>query len=628
MQKNNENSKLFNEFPSVSTSKWKDKIVKDLKGADYDKKLMWNTLEGFKVKPFYRSEDIENLDHLKSFPADFPFVRGNKLLSNDWLIRQDILVQNVEEANKKALDILMKGITSLGYIIKDEDVIGGQEDFNRLFKGVLVDSVAINLLAGQFSPDYITMFANYIHRMGFDPEHIYGSVDFDPIGYFNLHGKFFYVDEKRAFERVQRMIAFAQEKLPKFRVITINGQNFNNAGANIIQDLAFTLSVGNEYLAFLTEAGLKINDITPRMQFNFAVGSNYFLEIAKLRAARYLWSKIVQYYDSGQELAGRMYIHTETSSWNKSVYDPYVNMLRTTTESMSSIIAGTDSHLVKPFDASFTTSGTFSERIARNQQILLKEEAHFNKIVDPAGGSYYIESLTDSMIEHAWKIFLDIEDKGGYLNAFKSGFIQEQIKETVLKRDMNIALRKEMLLGTNQYPNFTETVKNNVSDSIAFPKITPEQDAIAEPLRLYRGAVSFEKMRLKTENSGKRPKVFMFTYGNLAMRRARSQFSSNFFACAGFEVIDNNGFLTVDEGVEAALKAKADVVVVCSSDDEYPNIAPDINQKLNNKAQVVIAGYPKDSIELLQKSGIKHFIHIKSNVLETLKQFQAELGIN
>jgi len=458
------NKKLFDEFSPTSTEKWEEKIKQDLKGADYDKKLIWKTTEGFNVKPYYRSEDLSDLEYLNSFPGEFPYTRSSKKTSNDWLISQDILVNNVEEANKKALDVLIKGVNSLGYIIKDADVIKGQNDFDRLFKGILVDSVSVNLKAGHISPDFITMFSNYIHRMGFDTAHINGSVCFDPIRYFTLHGKFFYLDEERAFDRVKKMIEFAKENLPKFKVLTVNGQNFHNAGASIVQDLAFTLSVGNEYLNILTNKGLDVSDIAPRMQFNFAVGSNYFFEIAKLRAARLLWSKIVQTYSEKSELIAKMFIHTETSLWNKTIYDPYVNMLRTTTESMSAAIAGTDSHRVQPFDSSFATSGAFSERIARNQQNLLKEEAHFDKIVDPAAGSYYIETLTDNIAEKAWELFLEVEEKGGYLKAFKDGFVQENIKQTNQKRDLQIAQRREILLGTNQYPNFNETVKNNVAE--------------------------------------------------------------------------------------------------------------------------------------------------------------------
>ncbi len=235
--------------------------------------------------------------------------------------------------------------------------------------------------------------------------------------------------------------------------------------------------------------------------------------------------------------------------------------------------------------------------------------------------------MTNELAQKAWDLFLNIEEKGGYIAAFKEGYIQDEIEKLANERDMNIAMRKEILLGTNQYPNFDEEISKNINPDKIKTEFVKSDCLIAKPIRVYRGAEAFESLRLKTENSGKKPKVFMFTYGNMAMRKARSQFSSNFFACAGFEVVDNNGFATVEEGINASLEAKANIVVVCSSDQEYAEIVPEIFNKLNEKAIIVVAGYPKEIIDQLKEKGVKHFIHIKSNVLETLKSFQTELGL-
>jgi methylmalonyl-CoA mutase len=291
---------------------------------------------------------------------------------------------------------------------------------------------------------------------------------------------------------------------------------------------------------------------------------------------------------------------------------------------MSATIAGVDSLSVTPFNAAYESSTVFSDRIARNTQILLKEESYFDKIADPSGGSYYIENLTHSLAEHAWKLFQDIEAKGGYVEAFKAGFIQDQVTESANKRNMNIATRREILLGTNQYPNALEKVEANIKEKCCTS--TKRDDAIAEPIKIFRGAEQMETLRLKTERAKETPKVFLLTIGDLTMRKARAGFASGFFACAGFDVIDNLGFKSVEEGVKAAMDQKASIVVVCSSDDEYTEAAPAVLEQLGDKAITVVAGYPK-SIEELKAKGLKHFIHVKSNLIETLQGFQAELGI-
>jgi methylmalonyl-CoA mutase len=327
-----------------------------------------------------------------------------------------------------------------------------------------------------------------------------------------------------------------------------------------------------------------------------------------------------------------MKIHAITSAWNQTIYDAYVNMLRGTTEAMSATIAGVNSLEVLPFDHAFQSPSEFSNRIARNTQILLKEESHFDQVTDPAAGSYYIETLTQSIAEEVWKLFKLVEKKGGYIAAFKAGFVQEQIKNSAEKRDKSIVTRREILLGTNQYPNFIETLEKDKREKLLSKTscgcgCKDKVEQVAEPLKPYRGAQSFEELRMKTENSGKNPIAFMLTYGNLAMSRARSQFASNFFAVAGIKIIDNNNFASIEEGVKAAIAVKPNIVVACSSDDEYAEGVPQIANLLGNKAILVVAGDPASKSDLEAK-GIKNFISVKSNVLETLKEYQVMLGIN
>jgi methylmalonyl-CoA mutase len=606
-------STLFDEFPPVSTEAWEAQIKKDLKGADYSRKLIWNTIEGFKLKPYYRYEDLKPINYLDTQPGEFPFSRGIHKHGNDWLIRQDIDVVNPVEANKKALDVLMKGVTSIGFIIdKKSDV--DEKFLTQLIKNIDLDSIEINITGGQCSTQTLDFL---LKQKGLN----FGSVDFAPLGRLTITGNF-YKSADHSYNRAKELIEKAAGS--KLKVLSVHGDNFRNAGSSLVHELAFSLAIGAEYLSELTNRGLSVDDVASRMKFHFCIGSNYFMEIAKLRAARYLWAKIVESFGVKDKENAKMHVHSVTSIWNKTLYDPYVNMLRTTTEAMSAIIAGTNSLTVEPFNIAYESPTEFSERIARNQQNLLKEESYLDKVNDPAGGSYYIENMTDSIITEAWKLFLEVDEKGGYLDAFKQGFVQSKIKESSQKRDMMIAQRREILLGTNQFPNFTEAINKDIPEDIFKREDFSAEEKIAEPLHPYRGAQAFELVRYKTDQYSKsnpRPKAFMIPMGNLNMRKARAQFACNFFACAGFEVVDNNGFKTVEEGIAAAKAAKANIVVVCSSDDEYANLVPEINKQLGNDAILVVAGAPA-CMDDLKAEGVENYIHVKVNVLEELKRYQ------
>jgi methylmalonyl-CoA mutase len=410
-------------------------------------------------------------------------------------------------------------------------------------------------------------------------------------------------------------------RFPHLKLIGIHGRNFHQAGSTIAQELACSLAQASEYLAELTEAGVPADLIANKISFHLAIGSDYFMEIAKFRAARLLWDRLLESYDVQPIDRPAMYIHGETSRWNQTVYDPYVNLLRSTTEAMSGALAGVDALTVLPFDYAYEVPTDFACRIARNQQILLKEEAHFDKVADPAAGSYYIETLTASIAEAAWKLFQQIELDGGYTESFYTGKIQDAIVSAAMERDRNIANRREILLGTNQYPNPSEEMLSRIDTGRTRSHIMDAESAEAQPLNVYRAAEEFESLRFDTERSGKKPVAFMLTIGNLAMRKARATFACNFFGCAGYAVIDNPGFTTLEEGVKAASDANADIIVLCSSDDEYATLGSAFAELATKVAIPVIAGFPKDIMEQLTAAGISHFIHVRSNVLETLNAF-------
>ena len=612
--------KLFSDFPPVSTQEWMDKIQVDLKGADYEKKLVWKTNEGFKVKPFYRQEDLEGLKITDGLPGQYPYLRGIKKDDNTWFIRQDIRVDDPAEANAKALDILNKGIDSLGFHVPAKAL---DADFIRtLLKDICCECIELNFTTCQrHTLQLAELLVAYFKEKGYDPEKIQGSVNFDPISKMLQKGKDLSGIVAKGAELVKVLAPF-----PKFRCIAVNSLKLNNAGAYIYQELGYALAWGNYYLNALVEAGIPVDLAARKIKFNFGISSNYFMEIAKFRAARMLWADIVKAYGPTEECACRMVAHAETSTFNLTLFDAHVNLLRTQTEAMSAAIAGVNSITVTPFDKVYETPNEFSERIARNQQLLLKEEAHLNRIVDAAGGSYYIENLTVAIAQQAWNLFLETEDAGGMLAAIQQGTVQDTVNASNKARHEAVSKRKEILLGTNQYPNFSERAEGKMPVSCCCGCGGHENEAAFASLNTDRAASEFEALRLQTEHSGKRPKAFMLTIGNLAMRQARAQFSCNFLACAGYEVIDNLGFATVEEGAEAALKAQADIVVICSSDDEYAQYAVPAYELLKDKVLFIVAGAPA-CMEELKAAGIENFIHVRCNVLETLKSYNEKLGI-
>ncbi len=614
---NTKSEKLFTEFPPVPTEKWEEVITADLKGADYERKLVWKTGEGFNVRPYYRAENLEGIKFLGSQAGEFPYVRGTHA-HNRWRVHQTVSVVCPKEANAEALKILNAGVDSLGFCIASADFSAA--DLDTLLKDICIEAVEITF-CGEKTAHVAELVLAKVEKEGIAKEDVRIAFCIDPlVKGLSSKGDFCSPNGEKCIARIVELIHKTKE-YKHVRIVTVAGQTFGNSGSTIVEELAFTLSAGHDYLVRLMDAGLDVDQAARKLRFSFSVSSNYFMEIAKFRAARMLWANIVKGYGPAKNCACKMHIHAETSRWNQTVYDPYVNMLRGTTEAMSATIAGVHSLEVTPFDTSFENPTEFSKRIARNVELLLKNESHFDQVVDPAGGSYYVENLTQSIAAEAWKLFLEIEQKGGYTEAYKAGLIVERIKASAAAKDKNIATRRQTLLGANQYPNFTEVAGKEITAE----SVTRKQ-AEGNVLVPYRGAMAFEEMRLQVDRSGKEPKAFMLTCGNLGMARARSQFSCNFFACAGIKVIDNTYFKSIEEGAKAALESTAQIVVVCASDDDYAEAAPKVKELLGGKAILVVAGAPACAPEL-EAQGITNFINVKSNVLETLKFYLKEMGI-
>lgn len=602
--------KLFNEFPPVSTEDWEKVIERDLKGADYERKLVWKTDEGFRVAPYYRAENLNDINYLESLPGEFPFTRGKSSENNDWDIVQEVEGDDLAEANRVAVDAIAKGANSVAFSVKN---VNNASDLETLLKGLDLNQTGVQFRRAADFVAFAKLFVEYVNKHGVDKEKVRGCFDFDPIVCFLKKTTFCHSQEEDMASVVELVKLTAD--LPNFAVVNVKALALHNAGATLVQEMGYGLAIANEYLVFATDKGLKVGEMSRKIWLTLSVGGYYFMEIAKLRAIRLLWSTMVEQYQPACQCACKLHVNSVASTWNKTMYDPYVNMLRSTTEGMSAAIGGADSIALKPFDVAYKNSDEFSRRISRNVQTILKEESYFDKVVDPSAGSYYVENLTDSLAEHAWKLFQDVEAAGGILKLIAEGTIKAEIEKSCQKRDMDIATRRIVLLGTNQYPNTNEVMGDKVERRCACD---------CPGLKAYRGAAAFEELRMATEKSAHRPVVYLLKVGNMAMQQARAGFANNFFGCAGYRIIDAPAAECVQCGVKAAVEAKPDVIVICSSDEEYATLGVEAAQLV--KAQLpnchfIVAGNPVDSIEDLKKAGADDFIHVKVNLLECLKKY-------
>ncbi len=538
----------LDEFPPVSTAEWDEAVRRDLKGAAPRSKL------------YYRAEDLDGLDYLSAPPGAFPYTRGRG--SNDWSIRQT--AHSLAQA-QAAVDA---GAGEIAFVLGEQDVRNISDLLNAL------PACPMHFEAGPRAAEALQTVAPFPAARG--------SVDFEPLA---------------DFDRAAQLIAAVSS--PDFKPLTIRAHRFSEAGATPVQELAFALAEGVDLLANLPLAA-------PAMAFSFAIGPEYFLEIARLRAARTLWARVVESF-GGSPDAARMTLCARTAHWTTTVYDAHVNLLRATTQTMSAVIGGADAVLVEPFDSAFRAPDDAARRLALNTQLILKREAWLDRSVDPAGGAYYLEALTDATARDAWTLLRQIEAAGGFLKYSASGDLDRAIAQSRAARDTAAANRRASIVGTNQYPNPAERM---------LPRIE-RLDAAPRPARI------FEDIRLRTERhaarTGHTPRLLLLESGDLKMRQARSAFAANFFACAGFETV-----------ISSTLDGDFDAVVLCSSDPEYAALAPRVIRELRDAgraAPVIVAGHPADSIEPLRQAGVADFVHLRSHAAEVLRAWQERLAV-
>ena len=495
---NTKREKLFTEFPPVPTEKWEEVITADLKGADYERKLVWRTGEGFNVRPYYRAENLEGIRFLGSQAGEFPYVRGTRS-HNRWRVHQTVEVKCPREANAEALKLLNSGVDSLGFSIAKEGFTA--EELDQLLAGISIPAIEMVFCGAQTGSIAELVIAKLEKEGTASEAHVAFSID-PLVKGLSQKGDFCSPNGEKCFAKIASLIEKTRE-YKHIRIVTVSAGIFSNAGSTIVEELAFALSAGNDYIAHLTDAGVDAELAARKLRFSFSVTSNYFLEIAKFRAARMLWANIVKGYNPSKNCACKMHIHARTADWNQTVYDPYVNMLRGTTEAMSATIAGVHSLEVTPFDAAFEDPTEFSKRIARNVELLLKNESHFDQ-VDRRRLVLRGEPHAVPVIARL-KLFLEIEEKGGYAEAYGSRFIQERVEASAAGTERPIATRRQTLRGAIKFPAFTE---------VATKEITAE--AVTRPaaegnvLTPYRGAThAFEAKSAWTARAKPRPGVVL-----------------------------------------------------------------------------------------------------------------------
>lgn len=575
---------LLQEFPPVSTQSWEDAIARDLKGADYARKLIWQTEEGLAVKPYYRAEDIAGLEFLDAAPGDYPYLRGARLTA-DWRIREEIDLAVPEQANRAARSAVTAGAEEIAF---RNIVIRNVSDLGMLL---------VNL---REIPVHFQNAGEPLIRLLIDAST--GRQDSAPVstGWNPLTNPKFAAEAALAAP-------------PGLVPFTIDGSEFEESGATAVEEAGFTLAAAIEFLAEMQSRDVDVDRAATSIAFSFAIGASYFFQIAKFRAFRMLWARAAESFGGSREGA-RARIHARTSRWNETIYDPHVNILRATTEAMSAVLGGADSITVAPFDECYKTPDEASRRLARNTQIILKREALLSRVADPGAGSYCLEAITDFIAREGWKSMQRIEAAGGYRKAVADGQISRALEQSLAAKEKAVALRRRIFTGTNQYADPSEKALDRI-----------------EPLRVTgerRGAQSYERLRLRTERhaamTGKPPRVLLAEIGDVRMRSARSNFAANFFACAGFDIVTQRF-----QGAGEIAARDADVIVLCSSDQEYPELARELAlqlKALGRRTPVIVAGNP-DSAEQLRAVGVADFIHARSNPIEVLTSWQQKLGI-
>ncbi|MCK5884402.1 MAG: acyl-CoA mutase large subunit family protein [Bacteriovoracaceae bacterium] len=698
---------LRSEFPPHTYGEWKDAAIKLLKGAPFEKKLLTKTHEGITLQPIYRKEDIEGIEHLNGMPGSGNLVRSNNVsgyVDNAWKVSQELDVSTPEEFNSVAKNAISRGQHEINLVLDHAGRVGLDADFAEAelvgSKGVSLSTmkdieVAFAGIDLQKNPLFIKgrignfavlpLITSYMSKNGMDSKKLRGAIPLDPIGVLSKTGELpISIDD--AYDMMLSHHAFAKKNCPQLESLMVCTNTYHNGGASATQELAYSVATATEYIRNILKRAPEtdINELVSSFRFSVGLGGNFFMEIAKLRAFRLLWSKVAKAFGASDEAVAKSTLFAKSAMWNKTVYDPYVNMLRGTTEAFAAVVGGVNALHIAPFDAPIRQSDEFSRRIARNTQIILAEECEMAKVIDPAGGSWYIEWLTDQVARKAWDEFQVIEKGGGMYAALKEGTIQKEIELVADEKIKSLAKRKEVLVGSNMFPNATEelivprtpdfaglkakrtkevkAVKSE--DALLLDKLdeiksghfcsTLATEAIelgatygqicsklkaidhakAHPVRERRLAEIYEELRNASsafeKSNGEAPKIFQANLGKSRFYRARADWTAAFFQTGGFVVEGDKDFETVEETVEAAMASKAKIVVLTSSDTKYAEEAENFARALKAKGSnihLIVAGMPGDKEDAWKAAGVNDFVNVRVNNYEMNRDLLTHIGV-
>lgn len=656
----------FDEFQKPDFEQWRDAAIKSLKGKPFDK-LITKTYEGIELQPVYNAKDIDDIDFAQSYPGARPFARSSVASGyrkKYWDIAQEIDITEPGKFNNAALDGLQRGQNALRIEIDSPGQrglhINYTEELNKALESIDKDSTSVYIDPGSYGLAFAALLDDYFSKSKL----IKGAILCDPLSQAVKSGRF---SASKIEKDIKALLNWSEKS--SLRVLSVSSVPYFEGGADAASELAFAMATGVEYLKISVDSGFSINDAAKKILFNFSVGSEYFMEIAKFRAARILWQRITGEFCADED-SSKMFILAQTSTRNKSALDPYVNMLRATTEALAAILGGCDSLTVHNFDTGLRPHSEFSQRFARNLQLVLREEAHTTDTIDPAGGSWYIEKLTAQLAEKAWGIFREIEQKGGMAEALRQGFPQAQTKKTASARMKNLATRKDTLLGTNKYPNLQEKdIREPVYDVIEESDISDNQaglpkvkladyaiDKIAEHFKSgfglkavaksiedlfdyetigcidsFRAAAPFEQLRDRISQGGKEPKALLLCYGKLGDYKARADFSADFMHVGGINTEYSPAFYKIEDAAKYIMENEFPAVTLCSSDANYPDFVPQLARLIKRGkplTKIILAGYPKEHIEEFKAAGVDDFIHVKADLLIVLGSLLEDMEIN
>jgi methylmalonyl-CoA mutase len=689
---------IADDFPPAAYDRWRALAEADLAGAPFAQKLVSHTYEGIDVQPVYTRADCPGERDAHGFPGLAPFIRGSVPLGaveSGWDLRQEHAHPDLGETKRAILDDLGGGATSLLLRLDaaarrgldpDEETAGDYagrdgimaycvDDLDAALAGVHLQMIGVTLEAGAaFAPAAAVLAAQW-QRHGVPLAQAHGAFNADPLAVLVRDGHLPCAPEA-AMGSMAELAAWTARNCPHVTAVRVGTAPYHHAGATAVQDIAFGTATAVEYLRAMNRHGLDVATAARQILFSISLGTHHFLAIAKLRASRQVWSRVLDACGAGAP----MRIHARISKRVLTQRDPYVNLLRNTAACYAAGLGGAEAITSVPFDIVAGLPSDLGRRIARNTVHILQEEAHLNRVVDPGGGSWYLDALTDGLAEKAWALFQEIERHGGMLQAIQSGWIAEQIESAFAPRARNLARRKEGITGVSEFPETseprlvrpvpdTEALRRAAMERIArvrksSPMLTrlptatdrittaveaagagasigqlaaalglhAEPTAMA-PLAPHPFAEPFEALREAADawvtEHGERPRVFLVAMGSPAHFTGRATYARNFFAAGGFGVVAGSGYKDAESAVVAFRESGARIAVICSSDKLYPEVVPQLGARLkaSGARSVILAGNPGVNESAWRAAGVDRFIFVKCDVLATLRDMLREEGI-